>query len=354
MIEIEGVTKGFPPDVVAVKDVDLRVEDGEFVVLVGPSGCGKSTLLNLVAGLDVPTDGTIRIDGADVTGAAPQDRDVAMIFQNYALYPHMTARENIGFPLRMRNMSRQAIRQKVVEVARTLELEALLDRHPAELSGGQRQRVAMGRAMVREPRAFLMDEPLSNLDAALRVQMREQLARLRGDLDTTTVYVTHDQVEAMTLGDRVAVMDRGVLQQYASPTTLYDHPANLFVGRFLGSPAMNVVPARLERGVVRVAGTELPGPQPDGAGGRDVIVGIRPPSFEASEFCGEEGWPRLDVRVDMVEALGSETLVYCTLAQASLVARVDRRTDARPRTSLRLAVDPHGLYYFDSRTHESL
>ncbi|HMC37044.1 MAG TPA: sn-glycerol-3-phosphate ABC transporter ATP-binding protein UgpC, partial [Actinomycetota bacterium] len=277
-IVLEGITKQFSPDVIAVDDVSLDIADGEFMVLVGPSGCGKSTILRIIAGLEEVTAGEVHIGDRQVTDLPPKERDVAMVFQNYALYPHMTVEENIGFGLKLRHVAKEEVKRRVRETARILALEPLLDRKPLALSGGQRQRVAMGRAMVREPKAFLMDEPLSNLDAKLRVQMRAELARIRQRLGTTTVYVTHDQVEAMTLGDRVAVLKDGVLQQVDRPQRLFDQPANLFVAAFIGSPSMNLVEASLEKGQVSFAGFSLPIP-PDrdltGYEGRTVIVGIR-------------------------------------------------------------------------------
>lgn len=250
-IILEGVTKRFPDGALAVKDVDLEIADGEFVILVGPSGCGKSTTLNMIAGLEDITEGTLRIGDRVVNDLAPKERDVAMVFQSYALYPHMNVRENMGFPLRLAKVDKATIEAKVTEAARILDLTEHLDRKPANLSGGQRQRVAMGRAIVRDPKAFLMDEPLSNLDAKLRVQMRTQISRLQRRLATTTVYVTHDQTEAMTLGDRVVVMRQGLVQQIGTPAELYDLPRNIFVAGFIGSPAMNFVNATLEDGALR-------------------------------------------------------------------------------------------------------
>jgi multiple sugar transport system ATP-binding protein len=291
-IVLDGVTKVFGSEVVAVNDVSLEIRDGEFMVLVGPSGCGKSTILRILAGLEEVTAGEVIIDDRQVTDLPPKDRDVAMVFQNYALYPHMTVEQNLGFGLRLRKMPRDEIRERVRRAARILGLEPLLDRKPAALSGGQRQRVAMGRAMVREPVAFLMDEPLSNLDAKLRVQMRAELVRLHERLKTTTVYVTHDQVEAMTLGHRVAVLREGVLQQVDTPQNLYRHPANLFVAAFIGSPPMNLVEATLTERSVVFGGFEVPldrdrpvGPRrstgdprhpPLGHGGRAGVVARRP------------------------------------------------------------------------------
>ncbi len=285
-IVLEGVTKRFPDGSVAVRDVDLEVADGEFVILVGPSGCGKSTTLNMIAGLEDITEGTLRIGGRVVNDKAPKDRDIAMVFQSYALYPHMSVRDNMGFALRLAKTDKAVVREKVEEAARILGLTEHLDRKPAQLSGGQRQRVAMGRAIVRDPKVFLMDEPLSNLDAKLRVQMRTQISRLQQRLGTTTVYVTHDQTEAMTLGDRVVVMRGGVVQQVGTPQHLYDEPRNLFVAGFIGSPAMNFLRGAVEGGLLRTALGDLP--LEDGvrvrleaAGApRELVVGLRPEAFE--------------------------------------------------------------------------
>jgi len=373
-ISIVGVVKEFDGGVRAVDDVTLRIEDGEFMVLVGPSGCGKSTLLRLIAGLEEVTDGAIEIGGRDVTDAAPRGRDVAMVFQSYALYPHMTVRENLGYGLKVRKTPKAERRRRVDEVARMLHLEELLDRRPVALSGGQRQRVAMGRAIVREPKAFLMDEPLSNLDAKLRVGMRAELSSLHTRLGTTTVYVTHDQVEAMTLGQRVAVMRAGRIQQADTPQSLYRNPANLFVAAFIGSPAMNLVEAELHGDTVTFGSTTLPlsasrRPMRDSG---PILLGIRSESFEDDAFA-EPGLPRLDVTVEVIEELGSDTHVIFT-TDASRVdadeirqateedevllesegavfnARVDARTRARAGETLRLAVDPDGFYFFDPET----
>ena len=280
-ITLDGVSKVFAGGVQAVDNVSLEIGDGEFMVLVGPSGCGKTTILRMVAGLEEVTDGEIAIGDRVVTDLAPKDRDIAMVFQNYALYPHMTVEQNLGFGLKLRKTPKVEIKRRVDDVAHILGLDPLLKRKPAALSGGQRQRVAMGRAMVREPRAFLMDEPLSNLDAKLRVQMRAELARLRDRLKTTTVYVTHDQVEAMTLGDRVAVMRDGVLQQCDTPQNLFKFPVNLFVAAFIGSPAMNLVEAKVNGGKVEFAGFSLPAPPREGLAayeGRSVILASGPPT----------------------------------------------------------------------------
>ncbi len=287
---------------IAVNEVSLEIVDGEFMVLVGPSGCGKSTLLRMIAGLEEVTDGEISIGDRVVTDLPPKSRDIAMVFQNYALYPHMTVEQNLDFGLKLRKTPKGEIRRRVDEAARILGLEPLLKRKPAALSGGQRQRVAMGRAMVREPQAFLMDEPLSNLDAKLRVQMRAELARLHDRLRTTTVYVTHDQIEAMTLGDRVAVMRDGVLQQVDTPQTLFNYPANLFVAAFIGSPSMNLVEASVEGGAVSFAGIRLPLPADAELGayqGRSVILGIRPTDFEDAALGRNPGLPTIDVTTEV-------------------------------------------------------
>jgi multiple sugar transport system ATP-binding protein len=322
-IVLDKVTKRYPDGAVAVKEVDIEIADGEFVILVGPSGCGKSTTLNMIAGLEDITGGELRIGGERVNERAPKDRDIAMVFQSYALYPHMTVRENMAFPLRLAKVDNATITKKVNEAADILDLGQHLDRRPANLSGGQRQRVAMGRAIVRSPKAFLMDEPLSNLDAKLRVQMRTSVSRLQKQLGTTMVYVTHDQTEAMTLGDRVVVMRGGAVQQIGAPQFLYDHPANLFVAGFIGSPSMNFVPAGLENGTLRtqlgdialtdrirrlLEGTDAP---------REVIVGIRPEHFEDVNLVEEHargGGSTFTSNVDVLESMGSDKFAYFTLS----------------------------------------
>jgi multiple sugar transport system ATP-binding protein len=375
-ILIERLTKEFSGGVTAVSDVTLQIEDGEFMVLVGPSGCGKSTLLRLVAGLEDVTAGTVWIGGRDVTDLAPRARDIAMVFQSYALYPHMTVRQNLGYGLKVRKSSKTEVAERVERVAQLLRLDDLLDRRPAALSGGQRQRVAMGRAIVREPLAFLMDEPLSNLDAKLRVNMRAELASLHARLGATTVYVTHDQVEAMTLGQRVAVMRDGRIQQVDTPHALYHDPATLFVAAFIGSPAMNLVGARLDREGVEFGGVRIrlaSDQRPERTG--DVVLGIRPESFQDAAFA-DPALPRLDVAVNVVEDLGSDTHVIFPIDAprvdtedvrraadeeetaltdtAVFNARVDARTAARPGDPLQLAVDPAGFYWFDAETGASL
>ena len=309
-IVLERVTKTFAGDVAAVDDISLRIEDGEFMVLVGPSGCGKSTLLRLIAGLEDVDAGEIRIGERDVTDLQPRERDIAMVFQSYALYPHMSVRQNLGYGLKVRRLAKKEADERVERVARLLRLDDLLERRPAALSGGQRQRVAMGRAIVREPQAFLMDEPLSNLDAKLRVGMRAQLASLHARLGATTVYVTHDQVEAMTLGQRVAVMRDGRIQQVDTPKELYARPVNLFVASFIGSPAMNLVEARLDGAAIEFGGHRIPLPPehlPETTS-EQIVLGIRPESFEDASFA-DPSLPQLDVEVAVLEDLGSDAHV---------------------------------------------
>ncbi|MEV2238047.1 sn-glycerol-3-phosphate ABC transporter ATP-binding protein UgpC [Micromonospora sp. NPDC049891] len=321
-IVLDKVSKKFPDGTTAVRDVDLEIADGEFVILVGPSGCGKSTTLNMIAGLEDISSGELRIGGQRVNDKAPRDRDIAMVFQSYALYPNMTVRENMAFPLRLAKLDKETITQKVEEAAKVLELTPLLDRKPANLSGGQRQRVAMGRAIVRQPKAFLMDEPLSNLDAKLRVQMRTVVSRLQKQLGTTTVYVTHDQTEAMTLGDRVVIMRGGAVQQVGPPQELYDNPNNLFVAGFIGSPSMNFLTARVEDGTLRTALGDVPigdriRRELEGAdASRDLILGIRPEHFEDAELVDEETRRRgmeFTAPVDIVESMGSDKYVYLSV-----------------------------------------
>ncbi len=377
-IVLDSVTKDFPNGFRAIDGVSLTVHDGEFMVLVGPSGCGKSTLLRMIAGLEDVTAGSIAIGGREVTELAPRHRDIAMVFQNYALYPHMDVRRNLGYGLRVRKTPSAEIERRVTEVATLLGLEKLLERKPAALSGGQRQRVAMGRAIVREPAAFLMDEPLSNLDAKLRVGMRAELARLHERLGVTTIYVTHDQVEAMTLGQRVAVLRDGAIQQVDSPQALYGRPGNLFVAAFIGSPAMNLVEATVSGDRVRFAGLELPlhpGCRPPNDG--SVILGIRPEAFEDAALA-DPGLPAVEVDAVVLEELGSDSHVIFPIdappveaedlraaadqEDESLLAddraiwnaRVAARTEARPGARIRLAVDPAQLYFFDPDTGTSL
>jgi multiple sugar transport system ATP-binding protein len=395
-IVLDGATKVYGGNVTAVDALTLDIADGEFMVFVGPSGCGKSTALRMIAGLEDITAGTIAIGGRVVNDLAPKDRDIAMVFQNYALYPHMTVRDNLAFGLQLRKTPKQEQQQRVADAARILGLEPYLDRKPAALSGGQRQRVAMGRAIVREPQAYLMDEPLSNLDAKLRVSMRAELARLHERLGVTTIYVTHDQIEAMTLGSRVAVLKDGELQQVDTPQNLFERPRNLFVAGFIGSPAMNLVEARLVREdggvVVAFADYRLPVPERVLAGraglagfvGRPVILGVRPSSFEDAALAGEQPGgdgrrPVMKVTVDVTEELGSEENVIFTVdapaaqhesqqlrmakevsaeeaeaaamaageGQSVWTARVNPRTQARPGRQVELVVDTNELHFFD-------
>lgn len=371
-IELLHVSKSYPDGAVAVKDLSLSIADGEFIILVGPSGCGKSTTLNMIAGLEEITSGELRIGGERVNERAPKDRDIAMVFQSYALYPHMTVRGNIAFPLSLAKMKKPQIAEKVAEVAEILDLTALLDRKPSQLSGGQRQRVAMGRAIVRHPKAFLMDEPLSNLDAKLRVQMRSEIARLQRRLGTTTVYVTHDQTEAMTLGDRVVVMHGGIAQQIGTPDELYQRPANLFVAGFVGSPAMNFFPGTLTATGVRLSIGELPldaatrasiGKHPAPAGGA-VVIGVRPEHLGDAALLDDAQRARavtFAARVDLVESLGADKYLYFTpnesgyaSAENDLVARVPAASKAAGGQPIELALDPDKVVVFDAKSGVNL
>jgi multiple sugar transport system ATP-binding protein len=382
-ISVERLTKVYAGGVKAVDDVSLEVADGEFMVLVGPSGCGKSTLLRMIAGLEKVTTGRIRIGAEDVTTLDPPDRDIAMVFQSYALYPHKTVRENLAFGLRRRKVPKAEIGERVERMGEMLGLGELMGRKPAALSGGQRQRVAMGRALVREPRAFLMDEPLSNLDAKLRTSMRGELARLHDRLPTTTVYVTHDQVEAMTLGDRVAVLRDGVVQQCAAPQELFERPANVFVGAFMGSPAMNLLRAELDAGVVSFGATRLSLPAALPHGRRSVVLGVRPTSFALAGPQCDPSWPTIEVEVDVVEELGSECnllfgvdapavsgdaveaaiggesgpdagRLFADEGTARLTAQLAGRAPVRPGGRVELAIDPSQLHVFDDATGDAL
>jgi multiple sugar transport system ATP-binding protein len=384
-ITMDNVTKRYPDGFEAVKNMDLEIKDGEFMILVGPSGCGKSTALRMIAGLEDISEGELKIGGAVVNERAPKDRDIAMVFQNYALYPHMTVRQNMEFPLRLANAPDDEVKRKVEEAAKILDLDQHLDRKPANLSGGQRQRVAMGRAIVRDPSAFLMDEPLSNLDAKLRVQMRTEVSRIQADLGTTTVYVTHDQTEAMTLGDRVAVMRAGVLQQVGSPAELYSDPTNIFVAGFIGSPAMNFMAASLTDGRVRLPLGEVALPAELGSkiGGRSgpVVAGIRPESFEDASLVGDlrSRGTTFRTKIDLVESMGSEQYAYFRLegedvesdelrelaedagttevpssGEGNVVARLDAVSPVRRGEEIELWVDSSKLHLFDPETGQSL
>jgi multiple sugar transport system ATP-binding protein len=378
-IVLDGVTKTFPDGTTAVHELDLTIADHEFVILVGPSGCGKSTTLNMIAGLEDISAGELRIGGERMNERAPRDRDIAMVFQSYALYPHMTVRENIGFPLKLAGLDKATIGEKVQQAARTLDLEPLLDRRPANLSGGQRQRVAMGRAIVRDPRAFLMDEPLSNLDAKLRVQMRTSIARLQKRLGTTMVYVTHDQTEAMTLGDRIVLMRKGVVQQVGAPEDLYDNPRNLFVAGFVGSPSMNFLPAVVGEGNLNTLIGTIPLDDrmrralDEHGAPREVIIGIRPEAFTDIELTGDQGAGERLVTftgtVDILESLGAEKFAYFNLdvtgavrsehladafqgtvadhRDVQLVARLGPRSRARRGRPVELGYDPAAVHLFE-------
>jgi multiple sugar transport system ATP-binding protein len=376
-IALEHVTKEFAGGVVAVDDVNLTIADGEFMVLVGPSGCGKSTLLRMIAGLEEITDGTISIGDRDVTDLSPHDRDIAMVFQNYALYPHMNVRQNLGFGLSVRHTPKPEIRKRVEAVATLLGLESLLGRKPAHLSGGQRQRVAMGRAIIREPVAFLMDEPLSNLDAKLRIGMRASLAQLHSRLSVTSIYVTHDQTEAMTLGQRVAVMRDGRIVQVDVPQRLYRSPNDLFVAAFIGSPSMNLVDATIDGDTIAFGQFRIPlapGRRPPRGVSR-VTLGIRPEAFDDAAFSRVE-LPRIEVTVDVLEELGSDSHVFFHVAaprvtietrdatsddttilaehDSLFTARVDPATKGRVGEPLELTVDPARFHFFDVETGRSL
>jgi multiple sugar transport system ATP-binding protein len=376
-LKLRNLQKRYDNGFVAIPGLDLEVDDGEFLVLVGPSGCGKSTVLRMIAGLETITDGDMLIDDVRVNDKGPQERDIAMVFQSYALYPNMTVADNIAFAMKLRKMDKADIQRKVKETAELLELTPVLERKPGQLSGGQRQRVAMGRAIVREPKLFLMDEPLSNLDAKLRVQTRAEISKLQRRLGVTTIYVTHDQVEAMTMGDRVCVLRLGEVMQVASPADLYMTPENLFVAQFIGSPSMNVMLGKVvsaEAGsiVLEVAGQTL---KVDGdaatrlAGlsdynGRDIAIGIRP------EALGDDGSAQLTVDVDLVEMLGSELLVHATIdapgvrmgdtgvevgsGTSTVVASLDPRATARAGERLTLALDPHRLHAFDLENGQAI
>ncbi len=382
-ITLKGVTKRYSDNTVAVRDFTLDIADGEFMIFVGPSGCGKSTALRMIAGLEDISEGELRIGGEVVNDRPPRERDIAMVFQNYALYPHMTVRENMAFPLRLAKLDRAEIDRRVMEAAKVLDLVEHLDRKPANLSGGQRQRVAMGRAIVRQPKAFLMDEPLSNLDAQLRIAMRTEVSRLQRGLKTTMVYVTHDQVEAMTLGDRVTVMRKGLIQQVDTPANLYARPVNLFVAGFIGSPAMNFSPVDWDGGRLHTVFGDIDPPPTLAERLTDaapkLIAGIRPENFEeAGRMEGTTGGVTFKANIELVESLGSEVYVYFTVgasdkaaeleevadktgldelphaATEQMVARLDPDTRARRGEVLSLWFDPARLHLFDAETGRSL
>jgi multiple sugar transport system ATP-binding protein len=388
-IKLEHITKRYPDGYEAVKDMTLEIKDGEFVILVGPSGCGKSTALRMIAGLEPISEGDLKIGDEVVNELEPKDRDVAMVFQNYALYPHMSVRDNIGFALKLHGADESEIADKVNEASRILDLDEHLDRKPSQLSGGQRQRVAMGRAIVRDPAAFLMDEPLSNLDAKLRVQMRTEVSRLQQRLGTTMVYVTHDQTEAMTLGDRVAVMRAGVLQQVGAPMELYNQPRNIFVAGFIGSPAMNFMPATVEGDHVKlpVGDVRMPQDLREAVGrgdGKPLLAGIRPESFEDAALVGDarDRGSTFTAKIEVLEVMGSELYAHFTTEagdqriesaelrelaadsgagevpntgdEGQITARLDAASKVRQGEELELWVDATKLHLFDPETGHNL
>ena len=383
-INITDVGKVYPNGTRALENVNIEIHDGEFVVLVGPSGCGKTTLLRMVAGLEDITEGEISIADKVVNEVAPKDRDIAMVFQNYALYPHMSVYDNMAFSLKLRKLPKGEIDKKVKEAAKTLEIDELLDRKPKALSGGQRQRVAMGRAIVRSPQAFLMDEPLSNLDAKLRVQMRAELGELHAQLETTTLYVTHDQVEAMTMGDRVAVIRKGVLQQIDTPREIYLYPKNIFVAGFIGSPAMNFVYAtidvseketKLKFGDSNIVSSDVPKSLSD-FNGKEIVLGIRPEAFEDSVYANDKEFTeQININVSLLEQLGSDTYIHfykdippvqtkaieeiladegedisALGTETKFIARINPNATIEEGQNINLAIDPSKLHYFDPET----
>ena len=383
-INITDVGKVYPNGTRALENVNIEIHDGEFVVLVGPSGCGKTTLLRMVAGLEDITEGEISIADKVVNEVAPKDRDIAMVFQNYALYPHMSVYDNMAFSLKLRKLPKDEIDAKVREAAKTLEIDELLDRKPKALSGGQRQRVAMGRAIVRSPQAFLMDEPLSNLDAKLRVQMRAELGELHAQLETTTLYVTHDQVEAMTMGDRVAVIRKGVLQQIDTPREIYLYPKNIFVAGFIGSPAMNFVYAtidyseketKLTFGDSSIVSSDAPKSLSD-FNGKEIVLGIRPEAFEDSVYANDKEFTeQININVSLLEQLGSDTYIHfykdippvqtkaieeiladegedisALGTETKFIARINPNATIEEGQNINLAIDPSKLHYFDPET----
>ncbi|NLH58124.1 MAG: sn-glycerol-3-phosphate ABC transporter ATP-binding protein UgpC [Clostridiales bacterium] len=365
-VTLKSITKVYDGNVTAVSDFNLDIADKEFIVLVGPSGCGKSTTLRMVAGLEEITEGELYIGDKLMNDVAPKDRDIAMVFQNYALYPHMTVYDNMAFGLKLRKTPKAEIDRRVKEAAKILDIEHLLNRKPKALSGGQRQRVALGRAIVREPKVFLMDEPLSNLDAKLRVQMRTEITKLHNRLQTTFIYVTHDQTEAMTMGTRICVMKDGFIQQVESPQNLYDYPVNLFVGGFIGSPQMNFMPVTLvkegdnvyatfESGKILIPEGKIKKFKDMSYIGKEVMMGIRPEDFHDEEVFIQNA-PEATVKayVEVVELMGSETYLYLDIADNKITARVDPRSTARTGDTIRIAIDTNKLHFFDKETEETL
>ena len=365
-LSLKGIYKRYAGGVIAVSDFNLEIADKEFIILVGPSGCGKSTTLRMIAGLEEISEGELYIDSKLVNDTPPKDRDIAMVFQNYALYPHMTVFENMAFGLKLRKTPKDEIRRRVGEAARVLEIEHLLDRRPKALSGGQRQRVALGRAIVRNPKVFLLDEPLSNLDAKLRAQMRTELTKLHQRLATTFIYVTHDQVEAMTMGTRIVVMKDGFIQQISSPQVLYETPINLFVAGFIGSPQMNFIDASVEDsggttylkfGEARIALPADKGRKPEVLAyvGKEVVLGIRPENIHDEEaFIKQFPDALVNMDVDVVEMMGSETYLYMTCEGRSITARVSPRSTTKSGDKIRVAFDPARIHLFDKETEKTI
>ncbi|WP_071459053.1 ABC transporter ATP-binding protein [Bacillus massilinigeriensis] len=357
-LKLENIYKIYDNNVTAVSDFNLHIQDKEFIVFVGPSGCGKSTTLRMIAGLEEISKGDFYIDGKRVNDIPPKDRDIAMVFQNYALYPHMSVYDNMAFGLKLRKFPKEEIDSRVKDAAKILGLEAYLDRKPKALSGGQRQRVALGRAIVRDAKVFLMDEPLSNLDAKLRVQMRAEIAKLHRRLNTTTIYVTHDQTEAMTMATRLVVMKDGIIQQVGAPKDVYENPENVFVGGFIGSPSMNFLTGKLANGKFVTGATSIAVPEgklkvlrSKGYDGKDIIMGIRPEDLHDEPlFIEASKGTAVKLHVDVAELLGAETMVYTTVEGQDIVARVDSRTDIKPGETLELAFDMNKAHFFDSET----
>ena len=357
-ISLNNINKTYPDGTVALKNINISINDGEFFILVGPSGCGKSTLLNSIVGLEEISDGEILVDGKKISDLDPKDRNMAMVFQSYALYPHMSVRENIAFPLKIAKLPKAEINRRVAEAADILELNDLLERKPKQLSGGQRQRVAMGRAIVRHPVAFLLDEPLSNLDARLRVQMRTEISRLQKRLKTTTIYVTHDQTEAMTLGDRVAVMEAGVVQQVGTPLELYQQPNNIFVASFIGSPAMNFVSAQIRQNHLLIPAFNIDRPLPDKTNlpdTDDIIVGVRPEHLNVTPIDNETEFITLTVNVENVEWLGADSVIYFQNLDKTIdmmAARIGANHSIQENDTLVLHIDLNQLHLFNDSTGE--
>lgn len=361
-IKLNNIVKRYDNNVTAVQNFNLDIKDKEFIVFVGPSGCGKSTTLRMIAGLEDISEGDLIIGDRRVNDVAPKDRDIAMVFQNYALYPHMNVYDNMAFGLKLRKFKKEDIDKRVKDAARILGLEQYLDRKPKALSGGQRQRVALGRAIVRDPQVFLMDEPLSNLDAKLRVQMRAEITKLHQRLQTTTIYVTHDQTEAMTMATRIVVMKDGVIQQVGSPKEVYDLPENVFVGGFIGSPAMNFLSGKLEDGTLQIGNVKVKVPEgkmkmlrEQGFVNKEVILGIRPEDIhDEPVFLESSEGTKITAQIDVAELMGAETFLYSTVSDQDFIARVDSRTDIKSGQSVELAFDMNKAHFFDPETEQRI